>query len=144
MPTIGCGSSREHAVWALLEFGIRCVIASSYGDIFYNNSFQMGLLPIILAPAELAVLGEEVTNAQGEKPTTVDLEHLEITSPGGNIYRFEVAPLKRRALLEGLDAVGTTLLHAEQIDAFENGDKEKRPWIHGLQLTNARPMGKEG
>jgi len=130
----GCGSSREHAVWALLGFGIRCVVASSYGDIFYNNSFQMGLLPIVLPPAELEKLGAEVTAADGVRRTTVDLEQLEILGPVGGHYRFDVGPLKRRALLEGLDAVGVTLLHADQIDAFQSRDQGRRPWIHQLEL----------
>lgn len=136
----GCGSSREHAVWALLGFGIRCVIASSYGDIFYNNSFQMGLLPIVLSPAERVALGEEVTTAQGARPTIVDLEKLEILGPAGSHYRFEVKPLKRRALLDGLDAVGVTLLLAEEIETFEARDQDRRPWIHELALAD-KPLG---
>ena len=139
----GCGSSREHAVWSLLGFGIRCVVASSFGDIFYNNCFRSGLLPIVLPAPELAALRKEVEAARGARSTTVDLEVLEIEGPGGGSHRFEVEPLKRRALLEGLDAVDVTLLHAESIDGFEVRDRERRPWIYEIDLRRDAPGGIE-
>src|SRR5207237_6216743 len=104
----GCGSSREHAVWALLGYGIRAVIAESFGDIFYNNSFRMGLLPIVLPKADVQAIGASVTNAAGQRAMIVDLQALSVTSPEGVAYGFEISAMRRRILLEGLDAVGIT------------------------------------
>lgn len=128
----GCGSSREHAVWALLGFGIRCVIAESFGDIFYHNSFRNGLLPVVLGAEETKSLGREVTDAVGRCPTVVDLERREIVGPGGRRYEFSVEPTKRRILLEGLDAIGITLLRAAEIGEFQRRDLQRRPWIHSI------------
>ena len=128
----GCGSSREHAVWALLGFGIRCVIAESFGDIFYNNSFRMGLLPITLAPDDIESLGAEVTHATGARLTIVDLESQQIIGPGGGRYSFAVESSKRHILLGGLDAVGVTLLRAKEIRDFQERDRAARPWIHSI------------
>ena len=126
----GCGSSREHAVWALLGFGIRCVIAGSFGDIFYNNSLRMGLLPIALPDAELESLARATENAAGRRPTLVNLETQTVTDADGVPYRFAIDATRRRALLEGLDAVGMTLLHAEKIAAFERDARARRPWLY--------------
>lgn len=130
----GCGSSREHAVWALLGFGIRCVIAGSFGDIFYNNSLRMGLLPVALPRAELHALCEATENAAGRRSTCVDLETQTITDANGAAYRFEIDPTRRRMLLEGLDAIGMTLTHADAIDAFEREARKRRPWAYEVGL----------
>ncbi|MBM3347221.1 MAG: 3-isopropylmalate dehydratase small subunit, partial [Betaproteobacteria bacterium] len=102
----GCGSSRETAVWALLGYGIRAVVAESFGDIFYNNSFRMGLLPITLPREQLHALGEAVEKASGGKATIVDLESQTITGPDDVTYTFEIDATRRKILLEGLDGVG--------------------------------------
>jgi 3-isopropylmalate/(R)-2-methylmalate dehydratase small subunit len=135
----GCGSSREHAVWALMGFGIRCVIAQSFGDIFYNNSLRMGLLPIVLPPSDLSVLGDAVERSAGRELTHVDLETQTITSPDGTEFPFEIEATRRRMLLEGLDAVGVTLLHAAEIAAFEARAHDRRPWMYDIGLENGTP-----
>ncbi|MGH7660394.1 MAG: 3-isopropylmalate dehydratase small subunit [Vulcanimicrobiaceae bacterium] len=129
----GCGSSREHAVWALLAFGIRCVIAGSYGDIFYNNSLRMGLLPVVLPRAQLRALSDATVQGAGLRSTRVDLEMQTITDPGGGLHRFEIDPTRRRMLLEGLDAIGMTLLHADAIASFERDARRRRPWAYELR-----------
>jgi len=135
----GCGSSREHAVWALLGFGIRCVIAGSFGDIFYNNSFRMGLLPIVLPRSELHALGEAVHTAAGRSSTRVDLETQTIASPDGTTYRFQIDAMRRRMLLEGLDQIGMTLLHVEQIEAFEREKRAARGWMYHPEFRGGTP-----
>jgi 3-isopropylmalate/(R)-2-methylmalate dehydratase small subunit len=125
----GCGSSREEAVWALLGFGIRCVIAPSFGDIFYENSFKNGLLPIVLEPAAVVTLVGDVAAA----PTpvlTVDLEQCTVGVPSGRPLSFTIPESRRRALLMGLDEVDLTLARAAEIDAFQAADRSRRPWIY--------------
>ena len=132
----GCGSSREAAVWALVGYGIRAVIAESYGDIFYNSSFRMGLLPITLPRKEVHALGAAVEKAAGKKNTVIDLEAQTVTSPDGTVYSFDVGATRQRILLKGLDGVGLTLLHAEAIAAFQRNDRARRPWVHDIGLIN--------
>jgi len=125
----GCGSSREEAVWALLGFGIRCVIGPSFGDIFFENSFKNGLLPVVLERDEVATLVREVTAAQ--RPVlTVDLEQCAIVVPGGSTLSFTIPDSRRTALLMGLDEVDLTLARAAEIDAFQAADRSRRPWIY--------------
>jgi len=124
----GCGSSREHAPWALLDFGIRCVISTSFADIFYNNCFQNGILPIKVAQAELDALLEDAK--RGANATlTIDLEKQEIRRPDGGGITFAIDPFRKRCLLEGLDTVGLTLKDAPAIDAYEARLKASRPWV---------------
>jgi 3-isopropylmalate/(R)-2-methylmalate dehydratase small subunit len=125
----GCGSSREEAVWALLGFGIRCVIAPSFGDIFFENSFKNGLLPVILEPDGVATLVREITAAQ--RPVlTVDLDQCVIAVPGGSTLSFTIPESRRAALQMGLDEVDLTLARAAEIDAFQAADRSRRPWIY--------------
>ncbi|MFW5681310.1 MAG: 3-isopropylmalate dehydratase small subunit [Pseudomonadota bacterium] len=126
----GCGSSREHAPWALLDFGIRCVIAPSFADIFYNNCFNNGILPIVLPQEEIDALMEEAENA--EDPTfTVDLERKVIVRPRGNReLPFEIDEFGRHRLLEGLDSVGLTLTKRPTIEGFEAKQKLGKPWLY--------------
>jgi 3-isopropylmalate dehydratase small subunit len=123
----GCGSSREHAPWALLDFGIRCVIAPSFADIFYNNCFNNGLLPLTLPDAQVRVLMDEAKG--GNHLVSVDLESQTVISPSGQKFRFEIDPGRKEKLLKGLDAVGETLEHAGDIDRFEAGRKMGQPWL---------------
>ena len=126
----GCGSSREQAVWALLEFGIRAVIAESFGDIFYNNCFNNGLLPIRLPATQLKAVADAVVTAAGRKPMTVDLETSQITAPDGSVLTFQIDPTRRQMLLEGLDTIGISLKHEAAIAAFQERDRESRSWIY--------------
>lgn len=134
-PNFGCGSSREHAVWALQGMGIECVIAPSFGDIFRSNCFQNGVLPVQLADAEakalLAFLEERRQAGQPER-ITVDLANQSIRWPGGADLTFAIEARRRRALLEGLDEVGLTLTHLPQIDAWQAADRQRRTWIWQL------------
>ena len=123
-------------MWALLGYGIRAVVAESYGDIFYNNSFRMGLLPISLPRKELHALGEAVEKAAGAKSVIVDLESQTITGPDDVTYKFEIDATRRKILLEGLDGVGLTLLHADAIAAFQKQDRARRPWVHDIGLVS--------
>lgn len=124
----GCGSSREHAPWALTDYGFRCVIAPSFADIFFNNSSKNGLLLIQLPEAQVEELMEEA--AQGANATfTVDLEAQEITRPNGDVIRFEVEPFRKQCLLEGLDDIGLTLKKADAISRFEAGHLAAQPWL---------------
>src|SRR4051812_3404568 len=129
-PNFGCGSSREAAVWALEELGVRAIIGSEFGDIFYNNCFQNGLLPVVLEPAVVQSLADEVKASQGAGRVTVDLEDRVVTSPSGVRHSFAIEPRRRTALLEGLDEIGLTLRREEEIAAFQACDRERRPWIH--------------
>lgn len=125
----GCGSSREHAPWALLDFGIRCVIASSFADIFFNNCFKNGILPIVLPAGEVDGL---MTIAQ-EKPGSqfvVDLPAQTITAPDGRVVAFEIDPFRKECLLGGLDDIGLTLQKAAAIDAFEVQQRTAAPWLY--------------
>ena len=123
----GCGSSREHAPWALLDFGIRCVIAPSFADIFYNNCFKNGILPIALPQETVDILmkdAEKGANARME----IDLENQTITTSDGEVISFDVDPFKKHCLLNGLDDIGLTMKHVAEIDAFEAKLAASRPW----------------
>jgi 3-isopropylmalate/(R)-2-methylmalate dehydratase small subunit len=126
----GCGSSREHAPWALLDFGIRCVIAPSFADIFFNNCFKNGILPIVLPQEQIDILMQEATEA--ETPTfTIDLENKEIIRPRGNApISFDVDAFSRDCLLQGLDDIGLTLAKNKEIDGFEQQQKLGQPWLY--------------
>ena len=124
----GCGSSREHAPWALLDFGIRCIIAPSFADIFYNNCFKNGILPIALPQAEVDKLMDDAERGSNAI-ITVDLERQEITGPDGGRIRFDIDPFRKHCLLNGLDDIGLTLEKAPDIDAFEARDRQARPWM---------------
>ena len=126
----GCGSSREHAVWALQGFGIRCVIAPSFADIFFNNSFKNGVLPVVLPQEQVDILLREAGEA--EDPTfTINLETQEIHRPEGNaVIPFEVDPWRRHCLLNGLDDIALTLEKGARIDSFEAQQRTAQPWLH--------------
>ena len=124
----GCGSSREHAPWALLDFGIRCLIAPSFADIFYNNCFKNGILPITLPQAEIDKLIDDASRG-ANAVLTVDLEAQEIRGPDGGAIRFEIDPFRKRCLMEGLDDIGLTLEKADAIEAFERASQVQRPWV---------------
>ena len=123
----GCGSSREHAVWALTDFGFRAVIAPSFADIFFNNSFKNGLLPIVLDTETVDALFARVAQEQGLE-FTVDLESQSVIV-GDETYRFEIDAFKKHCLLNGLDDIGLTLQHADQIRAYEQEREQKAPWL---------------
>lgn len=124
----GCGSSREHAPWALVDYGFRCIIAPSYADIFRSNCFKNGLLPIV-QPAEVVDrLFAALYDSEGYR-LTVDLEAQTITEPDGHVLEFEVDAFRRTCLLEGLDDIGITLQSADKIRAFEKAHAEQRPWL---------------
>jgi 3-isopropylmalate/(R)-2-methylmalate dehydratase small subunit len=123
----GCGSSREHAPWALADFGIRCVISTSFADIFYNNCFKNGILPITVSQDDLDRLMDDAQ--RGANATlTVDLEAMEIRGPDGGVVKFDLDPFKRHCLLNGLDDIGLTLEKASSIDAYEKQAASSRPW----------------
>lgn len=123
----GCGSSREHAPWALLDFGIRCVISTSFADIFYNNCFKNGILPIVVSQADLDKLMDDA-NRGSNAVLSIDLEAQEITGPDGGSIKFEIDAFKRHCLLNGLDDIGQTLEKASAIDSFEQKNAASRPW----------------
>ena len=124
----GCGSSREHAPWALLDFGIRCVISTSFADIFYNNCFKNGILPIRVSAEELKKLMDDAE--RGANATlTIDLPKQEIRGPDGGVIRFEIDPFRKHCLLNGLDDIGLTLEKAASIDAFEKKQVSAQPWL---------------
>lgn len=125
----GCGSSREHAPWALLDFGIKCVISTSFADIFFNNCFKNGVLPIKVSPEELEELMGDAEKG-GNARLTVDLESQTITRPDGSTVAFEVDPFRKHCLLEGLDDIGLTLQHDEAIDDFEAKQRSGQPWLY--------------
>ena len=124
----GCGSSREHAPWALLDFGIRCVIAPSFADIFYNNCFQNGILPIHLAQSEVDKLMDDA-NRGSNATVSIDLEKQEIRGPDGGVITFEIDPFRKHCLLNGLDNIGLTLEKSQAIKAFEDKAATARPWL---------------
>lgn len=126
----GCGSSREHAPWALDDFGIRVVIAPSFADIFYNNCFKNGLLPIVLSEAQVDQLFDEVEAAEGYQ-LTVDLEHQVVVTPSGETFAFEVDNFRKHCLLNGLDDIGLTLQRADDIKAYEERRRQEAPWLFG-------------
>jgi 3-isopropylmalate/(R)-2-methylmalate dehydratase small subunit len=124
----GCGSSREHAPWALLDFGIRCVISTSFADIFYNNCFKNGILPIVVKPEELAKLMDDAE--RGANATlSVDLESQEIRGPDGGVIHFDIDPFRKHCLLNGLDDIGLSLQKVDKIDAFEKKEHVEHPWL---------------
>jgi len=127
----GCGSSREGAVWALKHAGIRCVVAPSFGDIFYNNCFQNGLLPIVLPQAQVERLAGDCSGdrAGGNARVTIDLRRQIVTGPHGGEMPFQIDMMRRDALLRGLDDIGLTLLHDDAIAAFKARDEAARPWV---------------
>ncbi len=124
----GCGSSREHAPWAILDMGIRCIIAESFADIFYNNSFKNGILPIRLPKEQVEALMKECEE-NPSAPLVVDLEQQLITRGNKFSFPFDVEPFRKYCLLNGLDDIGLTEVKADKISTFENTDKNKRPWI---------------
>jgi 3-isopropylmalate/(R)-2-methylmalate dehydratase small subunit len=126
----GCGSSREHAPWALLDFGIRVIVAPSYGDIFFNNSFKNGLLPIVLPAGTVDLLFHEVLAEPGYR-LTVDLPAQTVTTPSGKSHRFEIDAGPKQRLVEGLDEIGLTLQHVDEIRAFEARRRAEQPWLFG-------------
>ena len=124
----GCGSSREHAPWALLDFGVRCVISTSFADIFYNNCFKNGILPIVVSPEQLALLMDDAE--RGSNATiTVDLESQTIAGPDGGTIHFDIDPSRKQVLLEGLDDIAGTLKSEMKITGFENKLSQERPWV---------------
>jgi 3-isopropylmalate/(R)-2-methylmalate dehydratase small subunit len=123
----GCGSSREHAPWALLDFGIRCVISTSFADIFYNNCFKNGILPIVVSPEDLEKLMDDAQRGSNAV-LTVDLETQEITGPDGGTISFELDAFRRHCMLNGLDDIGLTLEKATSIASFEKSNAQTRPW----------------
>ena len=124
----GCGSSREHAPWALKDFGIRVIISTSFADIFYNNSFKNGLLPIQVSEETLAALMDDADRGANAL-LTVDLESQTITGPDGGSVSFEIDPFRKQCLLEGLDDIGLTLKKGAAIDTYEDQQKSTQPWL---------------
>jgi 3-isopropylmalate/(R)-2-methylmalate dehydratase small subunit len=125
----GCGSSREHAPWALLDFGITCVISTSFADIFYNNCFKNGILPIKVSKEELAKLLDDAKRG-ANAVISIDLEKQEIRGPDGGCITFDVDPFRKNCLLNGLDDVGLTLEKGTSIDAFEAQQRSGQPWLY--------------
>ncbi|HLH49170.1 MAG TPA: 3-isopropylmalate dehydratase small subunit [Roseiarcus sp.] len=124
----GCGSSREHAPWALLDFGIRCVISTDFADIFYNNCFKNGVLPIKVSAEDLAKLMDDAE--RGANATlSIDLEKQEIRGPDGGVVRFEIDPFRKHCLLEGLDDIGLTMVEAPAIERYEKKAAAAHPWL---------------
>lgn len=124
----GCGSSREHAPWALEDYGFRCIIAPSFADIFYNNCFKNGLLPVVLDEAVVERLFQELYAHDGYQ-LSVDLEAQLVTTPGGETFSFEVDDFRKHCLLNGLDDIGLTLEHADAIKAYEQQRRQEAPWL---------------
>ncbi|HEX2447894.1 MAG TPA: 3-isopropylmalate dehydratase small subunit [Methyloceanibacter sp.] len=123
----GCGSSREHAPWALLDFGISCIIAPSFADIFYNNCFKNGILPITLPKQEIDKLIDDASRG-ANAVLLVDLPNQEIRGPDGGKIHFDIDPFRKRCLMEGLDDIGLTMEKSEAIEAFEKQSRASRPW----------------
>jgi 3-isopropylmalate/(R)-2-methylmalate dehydratase small subunit len=124
----GCGSSREHAPWALLDYGFRVVIAPSYADIFYNNSFKNGLLPIVLERDAVDRLFSETSATPGYK-LTVDLASQSVTTPDGTVFKFDIDAFRKHCLLHGLDDIGLTLEHVDEIRDYEARRRQQAPWL---------------
>jgi 3-isopropylmalate/(R)-2-methylmalate dehydratase small subunit len=129
-PNFGCGSSREGAVWSLQEMGIRAIIGSGFGDIFFANCFQNGILPIVVDEAVVDGLAAEIEATQGVGRISVDLETQTISSPSGRQHSFEIDPRRREGLLQGLDEVALTLQRDDDIRSFQAADRTARPWIY--------------
>ncbi|MGH6939841.1 3-isopropylmalate dehydratase small subunit [Hypericibacter sp.] len=128
----GCGSSREHAPWAIMDFGIRCVIATSFADIFYNNCFKNGVLPIKMPKEIIDKLMDDASRGSNAI-IEVDLEKQEIKGPDGGTVHFDIDPFRKRCLLEGLDDIGLTMEKKYEIDDFEKKQKEAQPWLHAAE-----------
>jgi len=124
----GCGSSREHAPWAIKDFGIRCIIAPSFADIFFNNCFKNGILPIPLPQEQVDVLMKDAERGENAR-VSVDLEAQTITTSDGAVFSFEVDPFRKKCLMEGLDDIGLTMEHSARIAGFETAAKTRRPWV---------------
>ena len=124
----GCGSSREHAPWALKDFGIKCIISTSFADIFYNNSFKNGLLPIMVTKDERDALLEDAKDKENPE-IEIDLENQAIRRPNGGKIKFKIDPFRKKCLLEGLDDIGLTELHENKIKSFEESRSTKHPWL---------------
>ena len=124
----GCGSSREHAPWAIADFGIKCVISTSFADIFFNNCFKNGILPIVLPQEQVDILMKDAEKGANAR-MTVDLEAQEITTSDGEVIKFDVDAFKKHCLLNGLDDIGLTMEKAGAIEAFENKMAQERPWV---------------
>jgi 3-isopropylmalate/(R)-2-methylmalate dehydratase small subunit len=124
----GCGSSREHAPWALLDFGIRCVISTSFADIFYNNCFKNGILPIVVSPENLKKLMDDAERG-ANATVTIDLAAQEIRGPDGGMIHFDIDPFRKHCLMNGLDDIGLTMEKQSDIDNFERSQAERRPWL---------------
>ncbi|MEU5838014.1 3-isopropylmalate dehydratase small subunit [Streptomyces diacarni] len=131
----GCGSSREHAPWALREYGFRCVIAPSFADIFHNNCFNSSILPVALESSEVDTLFKIL---QDGGPTTfhIDLSRQIVTAGAGDVYHFEIDPFKKSALLEGLDNIGWSLKHLDEIHAYEQRRRQEAPWLFTEKSAN--------
>src|SRR6516225_6724648 len=128
----GCGSSREHAPWALLDFGIRCVISESFADIFYNNCFKNGILPIKVPKEIIDKLMDDASRGSNAV-IEVDLDKQEIKGPDGGTVHFDIDPFRKRCLLEGLDDIGLTMEKSSEIDDFEKKQKDAQPWLHAAE-----------
>lgn len=126
----GCGSSREHAVWALSEWGIRAIVAPSFGAIFYGNCVRNGILPVVLEDMRVHELAEIVTANPAENRITINLEHCKLVAADGRTDSFDIAPADREMLMEGLDAIAVTMKRDDEILAFQARDRIKRPWIY--------------
>ena len=131
-PNFGCGSSREHAPWALLDFGIRCVISEGFADIFYNNCFKNGILPIKVPKEVIDKLMDDASRGSNAV-IEIDLEKQEIKGPDGGTVHFDIDPFRKRCLLEGLDDIGLTMEKKSEIDDFEKKQKEAQPWLHAAE-----------
>jgi 3-isopropylmalate/(R)-2-methylmalate dehydratase small subunit len=131
-PNFGCGSSREHAPWALLDFGIRCIISESFADIFYNNCFKNGILPIRVPKEIIDKLMDDASRGSNAV-IEVDLEKQEIKGPDGGTVHFDIDPFRKRCLLEGLDDIGLTMEKKPEIDDFEAKQKENQPWLYAAE-----------
>ncbi len=129
----GCGSSREHAVWALQEYGFRAVIAPSFAPIFYNNCVRNGIAPVRLPAAQIAALAAAVATDPANKTVRVDLPAQQVVSPDGSVYPFEIETEAREMLLEGLDAIDLTLKQRPALDAWLQADRKARPWISSIE-----------
>ncbi len=124
----GCGSSREHAPWAIEDYGFNTIVSTSYADIFYNNCFKNGILPIVVNEATLKAMMAEISAAEGVE-FTVDLEHQSLTTPGGIEVKFDIDGFRKNNLLNGLDDIGLTLQQTDRIAEYESGHKERFPWL---------------
>lgn len=132
----GCGSSREYAVWALKEYGIRAIIAPSFGSIFQNNCIRNGILPITLDESTVAAIAADVARAPQDRRLFISLVDCQVRSPDGTVYDFAIAAQHREMLLDGLDAIDVTLKHRNEILAFETADRGHRPWVHAFPPEN--------